>query len=438
MRKGITQIYILLLSTLLLFLSSHELNKNSVNRSEEFNFKVESLDGMIRVSWHRVPKLNGLVNISVYNDEGMAECINMPVILGKYDFKDGKHGFLYHIEIDCVEVENSDAEQHKLEVDRLFINYSKLPQIKTLSISTADNQDPIYEEADRPESRAVGSTITNNDYKSCIISELRDHDFVKIASGLIRVRGNTSAFEEKKPYRIKLDNPQDLIENNISYADEDWLLLNGSTLNAYIGNYISLECGSEWQPRIIPINLIVNNDWKGCYYLTENIKKGKNRLNICNDGFIVENDAYWWNSNNVFFKTNKQESRGCIFFTIKYPKVTSIDSNTDYIRSTIQRWEDAIWDMDEKYSNYIDIQSFSSYILARDLLGCTDLYGSNMFYYKYDSTDSSKIKAGPVWDFDSDYSCKIDNWSSYHYYLIILGFVNSIKKTFMILQMIFC
>ena len=52
------------------------------------------------------------------------------------------------------------------------------------------------------------------------------------------------------------------------------------------------------------------------------------------------------------------------------------------------------------YQNMIDVESFARWMLAHDILGNTDGAGSNIFITKYDNTETSLIKMGPLWDFD--------------------------------------
>ena len=127
-------------------------------------------------------------------------------------------------------------------------------------------------------------------------------NFLKGESGMtIKIRGNTSAYDEKKPYKIKLQKKADLLlrgEDNI-YKDKNWLLIKDETLNAKMGFKLNELLGFEWTPQYRYVNLVINGNYKGVYMLVEAItRNNKCRLCVDDDGYIFEYDAYWWNERN--------------------------------------------------------------------------------------------------------------------------------------------
>ena len=78
----------------------------------------------------------------------------------------------------------------------------------------------------------------------------------------------------------------------------------------------------------------------------------------------------------------------------------------------------------DDYLDYIDIESFVKWHIAQEILGTQDVAGSNMILTKKDSTDSSKLKMGNLWDFDSICKVKninvnpVDNDRYFNYYLL--------------------
>lgn len=51
-------------------------------------------------------------------------------------------------------------------------------------------------------------------------------------SGLtIRIWGNSSAYADKKPYKLKLQREADLVDGNPQYADKEWLLIKNDTIS---------------------------------------------------------------------------------------------------------------------------------------------------------------------------------------------------------------
>ena len=104
-------------------------------------------------------------------------------------------------------------------------------------------------------------------------------------------------------------------------------------------------------------------------------------------------------------------------FTFKYPKkLTDTDKRFVAIKDKINKIDDAIQNDLEHIDEYIDFDSHINWLLAHELLGTADGSGSNMFFYQYDMSPISKLKMGPLWDFDSTLSMVTNRHSSFWYY----------------------
>jgi hypothetical protein len=66
------------------------------------------------------------------------------------------------------------------------------------------------------------------------------------------------------------------------------------------------------------------------------------------------------------------------------------------------------------YEQYIDISSFAKWILAHDILGTRDSWGSNMYVKKYDNTNNSLLELPCLWDFDSTNEVTPGSFSPLH------------------------
>ena len=134
------------------------------------------------------------------------------------------------------------------------------------------------------------------------------------------------------------------------------------------------------------------------------------------DGFIFENDAYWWNEGDAYFHTSHQVS--AMGYTFKYPDYEDVDSQRmAQIKNIMEAAEDALWNGGEVDSLF-DYTSFARWILAHDLLGSNDAAGTNV-YYVMEATDSEgnalkPLQAGPLWDFSSIFNVLDTEWSIQH------------------------
>ena len=108
--------------------------------------------------------------------------------------------------------------------------------LPVITIETVDGEEPTCERADPPEEEgAVGMGITNATKvpgRLCITlggDTLYDSGpYVKGASGMrVKIRGNSSAWTPKKPYKVMLERKADLLlrGDEERYADRDWVLL---------------------------------------------------------------------------------------------------------------------------------------------------------------------------------------------------------------------
>lgn len=341
--------------------------------------------------------------------------------------------------------------QEFIEADLKKIN------IPLLVISTDDGLEPQGYRIDHPEG-CVGIGLTGNEYKTGrMVMTLMDSviydsgEYLASSSGIrVRLRGNTSAIAwEKKPYKLKLSKKFDFFQRgDKKYNSKDWVLLccPKIELNTVFGFKVNEMLGLEWTPKIQYVNVILNGDYKGLYILCESIEQGEGRCNVSKNGFIVEDDAYWWNEE-VYFKGGVLPySMG---YTFKHPDTDDIDTEyllriTDYFLEVERRLESS-----EDVSEYIDFNSFAAWLLGHDILGTEDAAGSNRYIYKYDFIQDdithSQLKMGPIWDFD-DIFRREGKWSQQHsgnyryYFRYLLGYPefidefvrlwNSVKDTF--------
>ena len=296
--------------------------------------------------------------------------------------------------------------------------------LPVLSITTVNGEEPTCDYAFAPEGEWGITTTNNNKVPGRCVLTLQENtlfdsgEYQKNASGMtLKIRGNTSAYySQKKPFKLKLEKENDLLtRGDARYKDKDWVLLPHDHIYTLVGNKTNELMGIEWTPATQLVNLIVNNDYRGVYLLSEQVKRNTDcRINVDKTGFLIERDAYWWNED-LYFKTRRQGKA----FTFKYPKAEDVTSvQLEYITNYLNDFETAL--NLEKYDEYIDVDSWAAWLLAHDILGTGDDGGSNIFLTKYDNTSQSKLKMSTLWDFNSiltyrDEWAKIRKYSWYYY-----------------------
>ncbi|MBQ6187769.1 MAG: CotH kinase family protein [Prevotella sp.] len=303
-----------------------------------------------------------------------------------------------------------------------------------LCISTIDGEMPTCQVVTAP-AGCIGTSITDNNYVAGRMVMTLSGDtlydsgeYEQSVSGMrIKIRGNsTGAYLDQHPYKIKLSKKSDLLRRGDEYKHKEWLLLSMYTWNVKMtreysnllniaGTVAAKAVGVEWTPSYEFVNVMLNGKYQGMYYLMESVSRDECRVNVSNEGFIIEHDPFFWNEDGHFFKTNHQIA--AYGYTYKYPDK---DEVTDDVQTAIcdymNEFEDCLYG-DGDVAQYIDMESFAKWILVHDILGTDDGAGCNKFLYKYDMlTDaaSSKLKIGPPWDYDSCFRIGDGQWSKVH------------------------
>ena len=260
-------------------------------------------------------------------------------------------------------------------------HFYQLTNLPTVSIKTQDAIEPYDKE------NHILSTIT-------IISD----NGTKILQdkGTTRLRGNASMDFPKKPYRIKFDHKQQVLDAPANA--KKWTLINNYGDKTLMRNTLAFEL-SRWlkmpyTPYCKAVDVILNGEYKGCYQLCDQVEVHKNRVEtdklqpndtIINGGYMIEVDAYAYNEMSMFYSDYGTP------VTIKSPDEDSITySQYEYISSYYSSVE-------RQWQQRLDLNTFLRHFLVGELSGNTDTYWS-VFMYKKRDIDS--LFTGPVWDFD--------------------------------------
>lgn len=304
-----------------------------------------------------------------------------------------------------------------------------------LTIITVNGEEPTYEKADPPKG-CIGLSIKNATKVPARLTLSFDGtvlydsgDYVEGKSGItVKVRGNTSAFGHKKPYKLKLQKKADLLRRgDKKFNDKDWALIKDEYLFAKTGLKTNELLGLQWTPAYEYVNLVFNGEYRGVYMLIETVERNVNcRLNVAETGYIFENDAYWWNEDKYIPSTLSSS----VQYTYKYPDGDKVNEEQHtYIKNLVSQFENSF--KNGTYTDYIDVISFANWMLCHDLLGCKDGAGSNVFLTKYDNTAETKVMMANLWDFDSAFSAeRSQKWDAAHNRSFFSLLFNSTNQSF--------
>ena len=230
----------------------------------------------------------------------------------------------------------------------------------------------------------------------------------------IKGRGNSTWGQPKKPYRLKFNEKVALLGE---HKDKSWVLIANYPDKSMIRNDLALTMGKrsalDWTPNGHFVELILNGQYNGTYYLCEKIKVSNHRVAVGDDGFIIEVDE------------RAAGDSSCVYFyaphinysiEIKEPEGVSFgDENYNYIANFIQMADDALFssnftDPQEGWQKYMDIDSFVDWYLIHEMSKNED----SMFHFStyMNLQRGGKLKMGPIWDFDIAFGNVKENGST--------------------------
>lgn len=218
------------------------------------------------------------------------------------------------------------------------------------------------------------------------------------ASGKIRGRGNATFGYPKKPYKIKLAEKASVLGYD---ANKDWVLLaeycDKSLMRTAWMCELSKLVGMPYTINYRHVEVILNGNYMGTYVLTDQVEKAKHRVDIADDGFLIENDNYWYQEALYFTSSRNMK------YTFKYPdaddrEIVKNDANYTYIKGFVDKMEAALYgkaltDPEKGWRQYLDGPTFAKWYLVNELSGNWE---PNL-YYMLPGRDS-KLMMGPCWD----------------------------------------
>jgi hypothetical protein len=263
----------------------------------------------------------------------------------------------------------------------------------------------------------------------------------------VKGRGNTTWFNPKKPYKLKLSAKSKILGMPSS---KDWVLLANYSDKSLLRNAVAFELSNRldmtYTPRSQFVELVLNGKYAGNYQLTEQIEIDKNRVNVTEmeasdnagdaltGGYLLEVDYRY---DDVYYFTS---GKG-VPVVIKEPEDITPDQ-LNYIKDYIASTETALYgssfgDTAVGYAKYLNTSTFVDYYLVNEIMKNHDAaFQTSVYLYK---DRLGKISIGPVWDFDIaagninyDDAEKTNSWRirNYYWYQRLFqdaGFRNKVK-----------
>ena len=234
----------------------------------------------------------------------------------------------------------------------------------------------------------------------------------------IRGRGNSTwEWYPKKPYALRLEKKNEILSMP---SHKRWILLANWKDRTLLRNdaafWLSRHTGLPYTVRGQFVELVLNGTHKGNYYLCEQIKLNKNRVNIkemdpmetdpvkITGGYLLELDTYY--DEPYRFRYPQLFD---LPWMVKEPDDDELsDVAYEYIKGWIKDLETLFKDnarvQAHEYEEYLDVDTAIDYLLVEELTGNHDFYNTwpsngphSTYMYK---ERGGKLYTGPVWDFD--------------------------------------
>lgn len=247
----------------------------------------------------------------------------------------------------------------------------------------------------------------------------------------IKARGNwTRKGFSKKPFKLKLGKKQSMLGMTkskhyaiLAHADDSW---------GYLRNFIGFNLGKRmelpWTPAQQPVEVVINGDYRGLYFLTESIRIGDDRIMIeelddnvsdpalASGGYLVELDNY--DEDNQIRMPEKVAPGAnppfvdMLRITWDTPEEYS-ELQKRFVTDQFSIMNGAIGDNDDNLWSYLDLDDAARYYVVEEIVSHTESYHGSTYLFR-DRGEGQKWHFSPLWDFGNAFSGPTDDYFYNH------------------------
>ena len=233
----------------------------------------------------------------------------------------------------------------------------------------------------------------------------------------VKGRGNwTWKYSDKKPYKIKFTAKQSPLA--LDRSRHFVLLAHYQDFSGYLRNTVGFEMSRllnmPYTPTQVPVELVLNGDYVGLYFLCEKIRVEGGRVDImeqADNETIPDNVTGGWllelaDDGNIVIDQyqNNDPSNPRFSIATQSPEVLS-QVQRDYIHDLLARADSCVYvpnKSDRGWERLLDINTLARFYVIHEVMENVEAFSGSMFMYK-DLGWDEKIMFGPVWDFDNSF-----------------------------------
>ena len=271
--------------------------------------------------------------------------------------------------------------------------------------------------------QVVGPAMDKSSYVEGSLEIIGDGNFEGLEETNMKIKGrgnstwwictdaSAGAVVGKCPYQVKFGDKTSVLGMP---EDKKWVLLAEKSDKSMIRNKIARYMGElsdlEYTPNAEYVELFINEDYQGTYLIGQKVEESSNRVDIGDDGYLIEIDTDANNridSDDIIFKPTIWSSIHTDgVFNIKDPDIDYGSDEFHLIENYINEFESVLYSNNfnspgSGYESYIDVDSLIDWFLINEIAKTVDARWYSSIYFSY--IPGEKIKMGPIWDFDLSY-----------------------------------
>ena len=271
--------------------------------------------------------------------------------------------------------------------------------------------------------QVVGPAMDKSSYVEGSLEIIGDGNFEGLEETNMKIKGrgnstwwictdaSAGAVVGKCPYQVKFGDKTSILGMP---EDKKWVLLAEKSDKSMIRNKIARYMGElsdlEYTPNAEYVELFINDDYQGTYLIGQKVEESNNRVDIGDDGYLIEIDTDANNridSDDIIFKPTIWSSIHTDgVFNIKDPDIDYGSDEFHLIENYINEFESVLYSNNfnspgSGYESYIDVDNLIDWFLINEIAKTVDARWYSSIYFSY--IPGEKIKMGPIWDFDLSY-----------------------------------
>ena len=190
----------------------------------------------------------------------------------------------------------------------------------------------------------------------------------------------------------------------LAHADDS-----AAGLRNAVGFSASQAMDLPWTPATAPLEVVLNGDYIGIYWLTETIRVDTDRVNVVEQednattdvdgGWLVEIDNYDSDPHVTVSGANGYP----IWFTYKSPEILSAEQH-NYLLNAMQSIQNALAAGDgQKAAELVDFKTLARYFIVNQIMLDMESFHGSCYLYRQRG-ENEKWQFGPVWDFGNAFA----------------------------------